>query len=181
MAMRRSFAKFPQGTRRRSNFRLETGSISPSRMDFDAALGAVTREARVKLGRFDWRYAVEHWLRTAIVGPGFLRYTSDGRGYVESIPDMSDTLTIDGRINTVIAGTAAQRQSLSRLLDSMEADGAILFGLYASSASIMSCYVRNRDDQHIHFVDGADGGYTLAATLLKRKIRDRDNRRGIKI
>ena len=89
------------------------------------------------------------------------------------MPELSDTLTIDGRINTVIAGTAQQRQQLTAELDRMEATGAILYGLYATSASIMSCYVRNREDQHIHFIDGADGGYTHAATMLKRKLSQR--------
>ena len=33
----------------------------------------------------------------------------------------------------------------------------------------MSCYVRNLNEEHIHFVDGAEGGYTKAAGMLKRK------------
>ncbi|MFT5165733.1 MAG: hypothetical protein ACI8P3_000961, partial [Saprospiraceae bacterium] len=40
-----------------------------------------------------------------------------------------------------------------------------------SQESVMSCYVRNRDDQHIHFVDGSQGGYTQAAIMLKKKLR----------
>ena len=48
----------------------------------------------------------------------------------------------------------------------------ICFGIHCSPASIMSCYVRNRDDAHIHFVDGADGGYTSAAIMLKKKLSD---------
>jgi len=35
----------------------------------------------------------------------------------------------------------------------------------------MSCYVRDRKDQHVHFVDGSGGGYTQAAGMLKKKIR----------
>ena len=34
----------------------------------------------------------------------------------------------------------------------------------------MSCYVRNMNDKHVHFVDGAEGGYTKAAGVLKKKI-----------
>jgi hypothetical protein len=33
----------------------------------------------------------------------------------------------------------------------------------------MSCYVRDWDDGHIHFVDGSEGGYTKAAKLIKAK------------
>jgi hypothetical protein len=33
----------------------------------------------------------------------------------------------------------------------------------------MSCYVRNLNDRHIHFIDGAEGGYTKAAGVIKQK------------
>ena len=36
--------------------------------------------------------------------------------------------------------------------------------------SVMYCYVRDRSHDHIHFIDGIGGGYTLAATVLKRKL-----------
>jgi Protein of unknown function (DUF3095) len=55
-------------------------------------------------------------------------------------------------------------------LQQLEADGDILYGLHISGESVMSCYVRNLDDQHVHFIDGADGGYTKAAGVLKKKI-----------
>ena len=83
---------------------------------------------------------------------------------------MSDTLVIDGKINTVISGTAQQRELLEAALSKIERDGEIFYGLYVSNESIMSCYVRNMDDRHIHFVDGAGGGYTHAAGVIKQKI-----------
>ena len=83
---------------------------------------------------------------------------------------MSDTLVIDGRINTVISGTAAQRELLQTALNKLENEGEIFYGLFVSTESVMSCYVRNMDDRHIHFIDGAEGGYTKAAGLLKHKI-----------
>jgi len=33
----------------------------------------------------------------------------------------------------------------------------------------MSCYVRNLNERHVHFVDGAEGGYTNAARVIKQK------------
>ena len=55
-------------------------------------------------------------------------------------------------------------------LDSLERDGSITFGIDVSRASVMSCYVRDRNDQHIHFVDGENGGYTKASIMLKNKV-----------
>ena len=85
---------------------------------------------------------------------------------------MSDTLVIDGKINTVISGNKEQRQALQQYLDELEAAGEIIYGLHVSNASVMSCYVRDMKDGHIHFVDGSDGGYTQAARVIKAKLKN---------
>jgi hypothetical protein len=100
----------------------------------------------------------------------FFFKTRAGKKYLKSLVARSDTFVIDGRINTVISGTKKQRRRLEVLLNSMEAQGLIWFGLYISSSSVMSCYVRNLENGHIHFVDGADGGYTNAAGSIKNKM-----------
>jgi hypothetical protein len=84
---------------------------------------------------------------------------------------MSDTLVIDGRINTVIPGTVSQRKKLYQLPDQMEYDGALLYGSHISSSPIMSCYVQDYNYGHIHFVDGSGGGDIQASTILKRKLQ----------
>ncbi|MGH2553391.1 MAG: DUF3095 family protein, partial [Chitinophagaceae bacterium] len=71
---------------------------------------------------------------------------------------------------TVISGTRQQREQLQNALDELENNGEINYGLFVSDESIMSCYVRNLNEDHIHFVDGSDGGYTKAAGVLKKKI-----------
>ncbi len=47
----------------------------------------------------------------------------------------------------------------------------IINGLHICRESVMSCYVRDRSDDHIHFIDGIGGGYTQAATVLKKNLR----------
>lgn len=47
--------------------------------------------------------------------------------------------------------------------------GIVDFGLHRQHAALMTCVVPAPEDAgHIHFVDGADGGYTVAADRLKR-------------
>jgi hypothetical protein len=100
-----------------------------------------------------------------------LTYTTPGKKYLKELIDLTDTLVLDGKINTVISGNTAQREALVKSLTEMEKAGKIHFGIHISQESIMSCYVRRRDREHIHFVDGADGGYTQAARMLKGKLR----------
>jgi len=61
--------------------------------------------------------------------------------------------------------------ALEKVLDELEKTEKIIYGLYVSNESVMSCYVRDLEDDHIHFVDGSEGGYTKAAGVLKEKIK----------
>ncbi|WP_110057170.1 DUF3095 domain-containing protein [Chitinophaga sp. S165] len=97
--------------------------------------------------------------------------TKTGRTYLSRLVEMSDTLVIDGKINTVITGTEQQRLLLDDKLNRLEQSGEIHYAFYVSKESVMSCYVRDLKDDHIHFVDGAEGGYTKAAGVLKLKCR----------
>jgi hypothetical protein len=115
-----------------------------------------------------WQSFISTWLNNIYCHLYFR--TDSGRAYLERIVKMSDTLVIDGRINTVISGTVAQRKKLLQFLDKLEIDGSIIYGSHLSSASVMSCYVQNPEYGHIHFVDGAEGGYTQASQILKRKL-----------
>jgi hypothetical protein len=96
--------------------------------------------------------------------------TKKGKKYLESLVAMSDTLVIDGKINTVMSGTSLQRNKLEKFRNELESAKEITYGLYISKTSVMSCYVRNMDNGHIHFVDGSEGGYTKAAKILKGKL-----------
>ncbi len=143
--------------------------ISVRKLKLKATLGKIDIEMRTKLGRFDPLYLITNWLLT-IIGKFYLRYDKGGKRYLHRLVELSDTLTVDGKINTVITGTAQQRDLLIASLNQMERDGEIIFGWHASKESVMSCYVRDRIDQHIHFVDGSEGGYTQAAGMLKKKV-----------
>ena len=76
----------------------------------------------------------------------------------------------------MISGTSGQRELLKDELDKLETAGNIHYGLYVSKESVMSCYIRSLNKDHIHFVDGAEGGYTKAAGMLKRKALLAKNR-----
>lgn len=143
--------------------------ISVGKLKLKTTFGRLGTEMRARLGRIKWLELFRIWLTTLY---GYIYFaTKKGKKYLKSLVEMSDTLVIDGKINTVITGSAQQRQALQKLLDEMEAGGMIYYGLHVSGASIMSCYVRNLDDGHIHFVDGSEGGYTQAARMLKEKLR----------
>jgi len=143
--------------------------ISVKRLKLKTSLKKLNEEMRTKLGNYDLFYLINNWF-TTVIGKYYWKNTIAGKTYLQKLVELTDTLTIDGRINTVITGTPQQRKSLTSYLDNLEETGKIKYGLHVSEQSVMSCYVRDfKIDDHIHFVDGAGGGYTKAANQLKNK------------
>ena len=46
--------------------------------------------------------------------------------------------------------------------------GTVRYGLHRQDAAVMTCFTPSAtDSNHVHFIDGARGGYSSAATALK--------------
>lgn len=146
--------------------------IASGRLRLNLGLMNLAREMYASLGRFQLRYLIQNWIAT-LYGPWYFRRTAAGKNYLAKISQLTDTLMLDGNINTVVSGTNAQIQELTTYLETREKEGKIIFGLHVTHASVMSCYVRDHDEDHIHFLDGTEGGYTSAARMFKAKLKAR--------
>jgi hypothetical protein len=144
--------------------------ISVPRLRLKGTIGKLVLEMRTKFGKYQPFYLAKV-LMTSLVARYYFK-TKRGRNYLNQLVDMSDTLILDGKINTVISGSKQQRDKLLNVLDQLEKEGTIIYGYYVSEESVLSCYVRSLDESHIHFVDGAKGGYTQAAGMLKKKLKN---------
>ncbi|SMO46128.1 DUF3095 family protein [Gracilimonas mengyeensis] len=69
----------------------------------------------------------------------------------------------------VAAGTIQQRMDFTHFLDQQFKAGKIAYGVHSSFAAMVTCYVKNYQSNHIHFVDGTDGGYAKASQELKAR------------
>jgi len=142
--------------------------IRATNLKLKATLKRIGFEMQVRMGGFKLIYLLSNWIKTRL-GQVYFK-TKKGKVYLNHLIDMLDTLIVDGRISTVISGTQEQRKLLRHALDELEREGEIYYGIHVSKQSVMSCYVRNLNKSHIHFVDGAEGGYTKAARMIKRKM-----------
>ena len=142
--------------------------IRVTNLRLKATLAKIGLEMQARIGGFKLVYLLSNWLKTRL-GQLYFK-TKKGKLYLNNLIDTLDTLIIDGRISTVISGTQEQRKLLQHALDELERQGEIHYGLHVSKESVMSCYVLNLNKSHIHFVDGAEGGYTKAARMIKRKM-----------
>ncbi len=83
----------------------------------------------------------------------------------------SDYQKFDDTLRMVISGNSAQREQLLQYLEKQYEAGNLLYGFHVSDRALMTCLVYEAQGRHIAFVDGADGGYALAAKVLKEKIQ----------
>ncbi|PDW00438.1 hypothetical protein A9Q02_09595 [Candidatus Chloroploca asiatica] len=70
----------------------------------------------------------------------------------------------------VIASTPAQRMQLETYLEAQYQHGDLVYGLHITDRAILTCLVFERMGRQVHLVDGAEGGYALAAQALKQRL-----------
>ncbi|XWK90064.1 MAG: DUF3095 domain-containing protein [Phormidium sp.] len=85
--------------------------------------------------------------------------------------DSTDYKKFDDILRMVIAGNSEQRQQLTKYLETQYQQGELVYGLHNSDRAIVTCLVFERNGRQVHFVDGADGGYTLAAKAMKKRMQ----------
>ncbi|NCC34391.1 MAG: DUF3095 family protein, partial [Chloroflexia bacterium] len=82
----------------------------------------------------------------------------------------TDYRKFDGALRMVIASTPTQRNTLEAYLEAHHRQGELVYGLHVTDRAILTCLVFERMGHQVHLVDGADGGYALAAQALKQRL-----------
>lgn len=100
-----------------------------------------------------------------IGGVDFGRYRPD-------VVRNTDYRKFDGVLRMVIAATPGQRAALVDALERQYVAGRLAYGVHVAREATMTCLVFERQGAHLHFIDGAGGGYARAAVDLKRRLRD---------
>lgn len=63
-------------------------------------------------------------------------------------------------------------EAIRAFMDDRQTRGELQYGMHTSDHAVMTCFVTSpAQNEHVHFIDGGDGGYTTAATHLKAHIR----------
>ena len=83
----------------------------------------------------------------------------------------TDYRKFDKLLRMVISGSEHQRHKLRAKLQQYHEHGEIAFGIHASKSSLITCIVTDYDRNHVHFLDGANGGYAMAAQELKQQVK----------
>jgi Protein of unknown function (DUF3095) len=91
-------------------------------------------------------------------------------GYKKEVVDNADFRKFDGTLKMVVDGSAKQEELLRDFFEKLRAEGKLIYGLHRSAKAIMTCMVFTAGQDHAHFVDGSDGGYAMAAKMMKQQL-----------
>jgi hypothetical protein len=89
--------------------------------------------------------------------------------YLNELSSNTDYIKFDESLKMVIDINLDQKKKLITYLDSLEQSGQIFYGVHSSKQALMTCFMRSTKN-HIHYIDGGDGGYAMASKVLKNKL-----------
>lgn len=92
--------------------------------------------------------------------------------YRRSVASNTDFRKFDDGLKMTVDIDASRLEKIRTRLEQGRLSGSCYYGLHEQDAALMTCIVPSplsRD--HMHFVDGADGGYAAAASRLKQQIQ----------
>jgi hypothetical protein len=93
------------------------------------------------------------------------------RNYVQQVVENSDFRKYDDGLKMILDCTEDLEAELAQHLKAAASAGILRYGLHRQDAAMMTCFTPSvmRSD-HVHFIDGARGGYATAATALKAMV-----------
>jgi len=84
-----------------------------------------------------------------------------------------DDRRFDDTLRLVLDCTPDQLAAIEDLLAAAHGRGDIVYGVHLSDAALMTCLLFDlKDSRHLHFIDGADGGFTFAARAMKAQMAE---------
>jgi Protein of unknown function (DUF3095) len=135
----------------------------PQGLEYEARAmrgGALFRRRAYVLGRTFFAYVI---MRFGIRVGGFVP-----KVYTQQVVENSDFRKYDDGLRMILDCTEELGAALTERLAAAAERGIVRHGLHRQDAAMMTCFTPSamRSD-HVHFIDGARGGYASAATALK--------------
>jgi hypothetical protein len=135
----------------------------PAGVDYEVRAmrgGSLLKRRAIVLALTLWAYSV---MRLGIKVGDFVP-----ERYKQQVVENSDFRKFDDGLKMILDCTPELEAALTQRLVGAAASGIVRYGLHRQDAAMMTCFTPSvmRAD-HVHFIDGARGGYASAATALK--------------
>ncbi len=90
--------------------------------------------------------------------------------YRREVVENSDFRKYDDNLRMTLDCTPGLADRIEQQLSKAARDNIVRFGIHRQPAAIMTCIVPSAvESNHVHFIDGASGGYALAAQRLRSR------------
>ncbi|HUT47835.1 MAG TPA: DUF3095 domain-containing protein [Alphaproteobacteria bacterium] len=91
--------------------------------------------------------------------------------YRKELRANTDFRKYDGLFRAVLDVSPDQAARIETYLEGRYRAGRLVYGLQLADRALMTCLVFNlARSEHVHFVDGADGGFAMAARAFKARL-----------
>jgi hypothetical protein len=119
-----------------------------------------------------WRESVvQFWLERFDMSAGGY----DAPAYREELRNNTDFRRFDGTLRLVVDCRPDELARIRAMLAERRARGELDYGLHTADSALMTCLVFDlAESRHLHFIDGSDGGFAVAARGLKAQLARAD-------
>lgn len=155
--------------------------ISLGGLRLGAIFGDFSIEARLRTGESKgtaYDAARKHAHNKSLIGRTLIGLKSqaggfDGSSYPTELIQNTDFRKFDEALRMVLDVSGDQLSVIRAELESERERGEIVYGIHTAPSALITCFVKAYAGDHVHFVDGANGGYALAAKELKKQLAER--------
>ncbi len=152
--------------------------ITRDRLSLSFSPNKLIKETKIRAPSKHWFSKLIYLIKIQfenLLGWLFMRFKlniggTDWGEYQDVVAAATDYRKFDDMLRMVIAGDAHQREKLTSYLEQKYRSGKLVYGLHVSDRALLTCLVFDRNGRQVHFVDGADGGYALAAKAMKARM-----------
>ncbi len=140
--------------------------ILPTTSPYEVALMGKSSSITKWIGQFLFAMISNLSLRFEFNMGGFIP-----KKYKQELQINSDFKKFDETLRMVLDCTPEQIEKIQALFQELHTANLVNFGMHVSNEALMTCMVQSPTmNRHIHFIDGADGGYAMAAVELKKQL-----------
>ncbi|NGP88826.1 DUF3095 domain-containing protein [Fodinibius halophilus] len=157
----------------------KTNPIAPSQLHMNMSVSELMGEVKLRTFGQHWiqqlLYIVKAQLQI-LIGKVLMAFNyetsaTDWGQYKTDMALNSDHRKFDDMLRVVISGSPKQRKQLQAYLQQQYDQEKLAYGMHITDAAMITCMVFQYQNEHVHFVDGKDGGYVTASKELKKRLR----------
>jgi len=158
----------------------QASPVTANSLKFKWPPKGLAAEAKVsRAGKSYWLRIAELYVKS-LIHWALERFDLSGGGYDavvyrEELCKNSDYCKFDDVLRMVLDCTGEQVSDIRQLLEEMHAAGELDFGSFETKQAQITCLLLDLESsQHLHFVDGEDGGFYAASKELKQQSAARN-------